>query len=84
MRAPAEGGGLLAYRGRWQYVAAARGQNDFAPLTKTNGENDLLPGSNKHEGYLATSYQGGSAAGLCPGGQYDLAVAYSARYSGRF
>lgn len=84
MRAPAEGGGLLAYRGRWQYVAAARGQNDFAPLTKTNGENDLLPGSNKREGYLATSYQGGSAAGLCPGGQYDLAVAYSARYSGRF
>jgi hypothetical protein len=82
MRDPAAGGGLLAYRGRWQYVAATRGDT-LLPLYDTDGENNFLPGKDKTEGYLATLYQGGAAAGLCPSAFFDLGVRYEVRYSGR-
>ncbi|MBQ8351383.1 MAG: hypothetical protein IJY20_04995 [Clostridia bacterium] len=83
MRDPAQGGGLLAFRGRWQYAAAARGDAAYTTLTTTDEENNFLPGKDKSEGYLATSYQGASAAGLCPGERYDLLLTYEVRYSGR-
>lgn len=82
LRAPAEGGGLLAWRGRWQYATAPQGTTDYALLKNSDAAGNLLPGTEKSEGYVATAYQGGAAAGLCPGSLYDTAILYTARYSG--
>lgn len=83
MRETSAGGGLLAYRGRWQYAATPHGEGTWQPLTRTDAANRFLPGADAGEGYLTTAWQESPAAGLMPSARYDLAVTYTLRYSGR-
>lgn len=83
MRETSAGGGLLAYRGRWQYAAAPQGEESLQRLTRTDANNRFIPGADATEGYITTAWQGSAAAGFMPSASYDLAVTYTLRYSGR-
>ena len=75
-------GSVLTYNGRWSYMAAPRGTKSFTPLTKLTG-GQLLAGKTQAQGYVQPRYNNKDYARLAPGSEYDVAIAYTARYAGK-